>query len=148
MRAVALVGATLLASGCAVFSPVQTDEAYIPGDGVPLSTKDLEIRNLALVSSKAGGDAVVVGQAVNSGSSPVDVQFAVSGGGAGATFTVPPTTSKTISDAATKVSVPAVAAGPGQVAELVVTTSGSGQNIVTVPVLLASGHYASLAATP
>ena len=146
LRAAALAGATLLASGCAVFSPVQTDEPYIPADGVALSTTDLELRNLALVSSAAGADAVVVGQAVNSGTSAVQVSFGVSGGGAGATATVPATSGETLSDETTRVTLPALAAGPGEVVELVVTTSGSGQNIITVPVLLAKGQYEGLAA--
>jgi hypothetical protein len=147
LRATALAGAILVASGCAAFSPVQTDELYLPADGVPLSTADVQFRNLALISSKAGADAVVVGQAVNSGTSAVQVAFAVAGGGARGTATVPASSGNTISDATTKVVIPAVAAGPGQVADLVVTTSGSGQNVVTVPVLLNSGPYASLTAS-
>lgn len=145
LRAAALVGATLLASGCAVFSPVQTDEPYVPADGVELSMTDLEIRNLALVSSAAGADALVVGQAVNPATASVQVQFAVAGGAAGATATVPANSGDTISDPAAKVTIPAVEAAPGQVVDLVVTTPGSGQNVVTVPVLLAAGQYAGLA---
>lgn len=145
LRAAALAGAALLASGCAVFSPVQTGEPYIPADGVALSTTDLELRNLALVSSEAGADAVVVGQAVNSGTSAVQVSFGVSGGSAGTAATVPATSGEAISDETTKVTIPALAAGPGEVVDLVVTTSGSGQNVITVPVLLAAGQYAGLA---
>ena len=74
------------------------------------------------------------------------MSFGVAGGGAGATATVPATSGETLSDETTRVTLPALAAGPGEVVELVVTTSGSGQNIVTVPVLLAKGQYEGLAA--
>lgn len=148
LRAAALVAATLLASGCAVFSPVQTDEPYIPADGVPLTTADLELRNLALVSTQAGADAVVVGQVVNRDTSSVQVSFGVSGGSAGATATVPASSGETISDETTRVTIPALEAGPGEVVDLVVTTSGSGQNVVTVPVLAARDHLAGFATTP
>ncbi|HSO64805.1 MAG TPA: hypothetical protein VLQ78_06855 [Ornithinibacter sp.] len=148
LRAAALVGATLLASGCAVFSPVQTDVPYVPADGVALSTADLELRNLAVVSTEAGADAVVVGQAVNAGTSAVQVSFGVSGGSAGATATVPATSGATISDETTRVTIPGLAAAPGEVVDLVVTTSGSGQNVVTVPVLAARNHLEVFATAP
>lgn len=141
LRAAALVAATLLASGCAVFSPVQTDEPYIPADGVPLTTSDLELRNLALVSTAAGADAVVVGQVVNPGTSSVQVSFGVDGGSSSAASAIVPATSgDTISDETTRLTIPALAAAPGEVVDLVVTTSGSGQNVVTVPVLAARDH--------
>ena len=148
LRAAALVGATLRASGCAVFSPVPTDEPYIPADGVALTTADLELRNLALVSTAAGADAVVVGQAVNPATSSVQVSFGVSGGSAGATATVPATSGDTISDETTRVVIPALAAAPGEVVDLVVTTSGSGQNVITVPVLAARDHLEVFATAP
>jgi hypothetical protein len=145
LRASALVGATLLASGCAVFSPVQTQVSYPPAEGVSLSTADIEFRDLALVSSAAGADAVLIGQAVNETSSAIEVAFAIEGQSTPTTTTVPAKSGETLSDDSTSLTIPSVSAGPGQVIELLVSTSASGQNVVTVPVLLDEGFYADLA---
>jgi hypothetical protein len=139
------VGATLLASGCAVFSPVQTQVSYPPAEGVSLSTADIEFRDLALVSSAAGADAVLIGQAVNETSAAIQVAFSIEGQAAPTTHTVPAKSGETLSDDTASLTIPAVAAGPGEVTELVVTTSGSGQNVVTVPVLADRGFYEGLA---
>ena len=145
LRASALVGATLLASGCAVFSPVQTQVSYPPAEGVSLSTADVEFRDLALVSAAAGADAVLIGQAVNETSSSIEVAFAVEGQSTPTTTTVPAKSGETLSDSASSLTIPAVSAGPGEVIDLVVSTSASGQNVVTVPVLADAGFYADLA---
>ena len=80
LRASALAGTILLASGCAsAFSPVQTDYAYDAGDGVPLSIVGLDLRDLAVVVPAKGETGIVVGQAVNRSTSAVDVTFAVEG---------------------------------------------------------------------
>ena len=145
LRASALVGATLLASGCAVFSPVQTQISYPPAEGVSLSTDDVEFRDLALISSAAGANAVLIGQAVNETSAAVPVSFAIEGQSSPTTHTVPAKSGETLSDDTSSLTIPAVPAGPGEVIELVVTTGGSGQNVVTVPVLADAGFYEGLA---
>ena len=145
LRASALVGATLLASGCAVFSPVQTQIAYPPAEGVSLSTAEIEFRDLALVSTGAGADAVLVGQAVNETSSAIEVAFAIDGQSTPTTTTVPAKTGETLSDDTSSLTIPAVSAGPGDVIELIVSTRASGENFVTVPVLADAGFYATLA---
>lgn len=144
LRVPALAGAALLAAGCATFSPVQTEYDYPAADGVRLSIEGLELRNLAIVSAAEGATGVLVGQAVNSSASAVDVSFAVQGGGAAATATVPASSGDPLSDATSTLEVPGVPAPPGAMVELVVSTPQAGQNIVTVPVLAHTGYYASL----
>ena len=144
LRATALLAATLLASGCAVFSPTQTDYDYPAADGVRLSIPGLELRNLAIVLEEEGGTGVLIGQAVNNGTSAVDVTFAVEGASATATAAVPATSGNALSDATSLVEIASLPAAPGDTVSLVVSTAEAGQNIVTVPVLAASGHNGTI----
>ena len=147
LRATALTGTILLASGCAVFSPVQTDYDHEAADGVRLTIVGLDLRDLAIVVPAAGGTGVVVGQAVNRGTSAVDVTFAVAGAPAPATVAVPASSGKTLSDAATGVEIPGIPAPPGSTVQLTVTTDEAGANVVTVPVLPNTGYYEGLTAS-
>lgn len=141
LRAAALAGAVLLAaSGCALFSPVQTDYHYQPADGPSLDTGDVELRNLVVVAAEKGGEGVLVGQAVNAATQAVDVQFSV-GGATPAKRTVPATSGDALSGTSSSVVLTDVPGGPGDVVQLSVVTPGSGQNIVTVPVLAPTGYY-------
>ena len=90
LRASALAGTILLASGCAsAFSPIQTDYDYEAADGVPLTIEGLDLRDLAVVVPAKGGTGLVVGQAVNRSTSAVEVTFAVVGAPTPATVAVP-----------------------------------------------------------
>ena len=144
LRATALLAATLIASGCAVFSPTQTDYDYPAADGVRLSIPGLELRNLALVLEEEGGTGVLIGRAVNNSTSAVDVTFAVEGASANATATVPATSGNALSDPTSLVEIESLPAAPGDTISLVVSTQEAGQNIVTVPVLSANGHNGSI----
>ena len=100
LRASAVAGTILLASGCAsAFSPIQTDFDYDSADGVPLTIEGLDLRDLAIVVPAKGGTGIVVGQAVNRSTSAVDVTFAVTGAPTPATVAVPASSGKTLSDA-------------------------------------------------
>ncbi len=145
LSTVALAGAALLTAGCAAFSPVQTAVDYQPADGVKLSLDGLELRNLAVVAAEKGGPGTVIGQAVNSGTSAVDVTFGVEGASATAKAAVPANSGDTLSDSTSSVTIDGMPAGPGEVVQLQVTTAEAGQNLVTVPVLAASGYYEGLA---
>ncbi|WP_377645049.1 hypothetical protein [Oryzobacter terrae] len=145
LRATALAGALLLgAAGCAVFSPVQTDYAYQPADGPALDTGDLKLRNLVVVAAEKGGDGILVGQAVNGAAQAVQVSFSV-GSDTPANRTVPASSGAALSAPGSSVVLTAVPGGPGDVVDLTVTTPGSGQNVVTVPVLAPTGYYTQFA---
>ncbi len=141
LRATALAAAGLIASGCAVFSPVQTEYDYPPADGVDLSMDGLELRGLAIVGAGADGPGVVIGQAVNSSASAVDVSFSVEGASAPAEVTVPAGSG----DALSEVPIESIPGAPGDNVQLVVSTPEAGQNVVTVPVLAPVGYYEELA---
>ena len=147
LRASALAGTVLLASGCAsAFSPVQTDYDYEAADGVRLSIVGLDLRDLAVVVPAEGGTGLVVGQAVNRSTSAVDVTFAVAGAPTPATVAVPASSGKTLSDATNGVEIPGIPEAPGATVQLTVTTDEAGANIVTVPVLPNTGYYSHLTA--
>ncbi len=144
LRLTAAAAASLLVSGCAVFSPVQTDEPYIPADGVPLDIQGLSLRNLAVVTTTAGGDGVLVGQVVNETSSAVDVLFGIQGGApASAPTTVAAYSGDTISDSAEQVQL-TISQPAGAMVMLTVTTREAGANVVNVPVLLDNRFYEGL----
>jgi hypothetical protein len=147
LRATALAGTILLASGCAVFSPVQTAFDYDSADGVPLTIEGLDLRDLAVVVPAKGETGIVVGQAVNRGTSAVEVTFAVKGAPTPATVAVPASSGKTLSDAATGVEIPGIPVAPGTMVEMTVTTDQAGANIVKVPVLPNIGYYKDLNAS-
>ncbi|PKW26635.1 hypothetical protein [Phycicoccus duodecadis] len=143
LRLTGILGATLLASGCAVFSPVQTDYPYIPADGVRLTIPGLDLRNLVVVASEKGGQGVLVGQAVNETPDAVDVVFAV--GDAQTTPTaVPALSGSSLGGNGSAVGVGAVPVAPGEMVELSVTTREAGRNVVRVPVLTPSRYYSEV----
>ena len=147
LRASALVGAILLASGCAsAFSPIQTSYPAEAGDGVPLTIAGLDLRGLAVVVPAQGQTGVVVGQAVNRSTSAVDVTFAVEGAPTPATTAVPANSGKALSDATAGVEIPGIPAPPGATVQMTVTTDEAGANVVTVPVLVNRGPYAQFTA--
>jgi len=148
LRASAVAGVILLASGCAsAFSPIQTDYASDGGDGVPLTIVGLDLRGLAIVVPAKGATGIVVGQAVNRSTSAVEVTFAVAGAPTPATVAVPASSGRTLSDAATGVEIPGIPVAPGTMVQMTVTTDEAGANLVTVPVLVNTGIYAGLTAS-
>ncbi|MGG5260304.1 hypothetical protein [Phycicoccus avicenniae] len=143
LRFAGLAAATLLASGCAVFSPTQTDYPYIPADGVDLSMPGLELRNVAVVASAKGSPGVLVGQAVNRAADSVEVTFGLEGE-QGGTASVPAFSGESLSGGSTTVDVGAVPVEPGAMVTLTVSTKEAGQNVVLVPVLAPERYYADL----
>lgn len=147
LRATALAGAALLASGCAVFSPVQTDYPYQAGDGPSLDTGDVHLGNLVVVAAEKDGDGVLVGQAINESAQSVDVTFAV-GEGTPTRRTIPASSGGGLSESGSAVVLTGVPAGPGELVQLTVTTPGSGANVVQVPVVAPTGYYSDFTAPP
>lgn len=67
--------AAVLTSGCAVFSPRQTDIPYNPADGVPVDMGALKARDLLLLSEGKDQPAVLSGALINSSSQAMSVRL-------------------------------------------------------------------------
>lgn len=142
----AVLGTTLL-GGCAVFSPVQTDYAYQAADGVNATFGDLDVRNLAVVADAKDAPGALVGQLVNTSSEDLDVSLA-SEGGQPVEVTVPRHGSVSLGEDGESATLSTVPAAPGEVVTISVSTSGTGQNLLTTPVLPPVGYYEGVTPAP
>ncbi|MEO7421065.1 MAG: hypothetical protein ABIU87_01560 [Ornithinibacter sp.] len=141
LRATGLTCAAVLMTGCAIFSPVQTDLPYVQADGLRLSIPGMEFRNLVVVVDKQGGEGVLVGQALNRGKTSVEATFGIEDGTTPQTITIPPTTGDGITAIPSTVDVGPVPAPPGAMVSVIVTTREAGRNVVLLPVLPPDGVY-------
>ena len=147
LAAAAFAGAVLALSGCQAFSPTQTDVAYQPADGVAVDLGDVQIRDLLVVTAAKGEIGTLSGLVINSGNAPVAVTFTTGPGVDGLARAFVPAQGQTrLSglEGATPVFLPSVAAAPGDVIKVIVSTPAAGAPEVSVPVLLPTGYYAGL----
>ena len=148
LRLGALAGATLLASGCGVFSPVQTDYPYIPADGVALTVPGLDLRNLVVVADSEGGAGVLVGQAVNQTAKTIEIQFGVGDAAPEASASVSAYSGAALTDGGSEIRLSDVPDAPGALVRLTVVTAEAGRNVVEVPVLPTARYYAEYTPGP
>jgi hypothetical protein len=148
-----LAGVALAAvtTGCQVSSPVQTNQQYVPADGVPADVGQLALRDLLLIGD-GSGTVVVSGSAVNRGPQEMTVQIAAQAEPNAAT---PPTGSEVqlrpreqVSLATKGLQLSGVNAKPGGIVPVTVTSSAGGTTVVKVPVLAATGYYATVTPAP
>jgi len=141
----AVVGAALFLTGCQTQSPVQTDVAYVPADGVPVDLGEVQIRDLVVIADKKGGPGILSGSVVNTGGTNEQVSFAGEGGQpvsvASTAYQVERISEKT------PVQLPSVSAGPGDMVTLNVRTGAAGTAVVLVPVIPPQGYYETLRPT-
>lgn len=146
VSAVAVVGLT---AGCLVLSPVQTNQPYVPADGMPADVGDVALRDLLLVGG-AGGPAVISGSAINEGGENVQVQVqqqAADGTTSGGSeIALTPRAQVDLSSQGLVLSK--VDAKPGALATLRITATPGGTTVVTVPVLAATDYYSTVTPPP
>jgi hypothetical protein len=143
-RALAVTGAaaaTAALSACSFFSPVQTDNKYIPGDGVPVQLGSIAGRNLAIVAEKAGGPGTLVGAVLNQGDAQAQVGFLTraeseAGGSVASRVSLGGRESKPIEG----IVFAKVPSAPGTLTDIYLVTS-EGKQLVSVPVLAPTGMY-------
>jgi hypothetical protein len=142
---VVAVSALTLTSGCAMFNPVQTNQEYVPADGVPADIGKVALRDLVLVSD-GEGTAVLAGSAINTGTEDVTVQLSPQGeGGApagGSELELGPREQVNLATEGLQFSD--VTAKPGRLVPVAVRSSDGGTTVVQVPVLAATGAYATV----
>lgn len=152
VRAAATVaGAVLALSGCQAFSPIQTDVAYQPADGVAVDLGDVQIRDLLVVTAARGEIGTLSGVVVNKGDAPVTVSFATGPGvDEVARAVVPAGGQSRLSgvEGEKPVTLLSVPAAPGDIIKMVVSTPAAGAPVVSVPVLLPTGYYSTITAPP
>lgn len=139
--------ALLVLSGCAAFSPRQTDVPYQPADGVAVDLGDVEVRNLVLVAGEKDGPATVSAQVVNNGDKAETVEIASEKGGAPASVKVAPGQSTVLPGKGAQVQVDPGEATPGELATLTVSSTSTDGSPVEVPVVEADGYYKTLSPT-
>lgn len=145
--AAAALSAVVTLSACGTMSPVQTDQPYMPGDGVDLSLGDLDVRGLVIVADAKGGPGAFAGQLLNRGAEDLDVRFATKNGQQ-AVVKAPAHTSLTLGSATTTVGLGSVDAEPGGLIEVTVGSPTTGEAPKQVPVLPRTGYYATITAPP
>ncbi len=138
-RGLAAIGAAhavaFALSGCAIFSPVQTDEQYIQADGVPLTITNVEFENLVVITQAKGAPGVLVGQAVNQTRDAIPVTFGILGGSDPVTVSIAPAAGDGITAIPSNVDLGPVPVIPGAMVDVEISTPASGKSIVGVPVL-------------
>ena len=141
----AVAGAALALSACQTQSPIQTDVTYVPADGVPVDLGAVQLRDLVVISGGKDKAAVLSASVSNNSGEAQRIAFALPQGQP-VFAEVPAHSQRRLSDA-TQVQLPAVAANAGDVVTLSVQSQSTPAVLVVVPVLSATGYYATLAPT-
>ena len=142
---VAVAGAALALSACQTQSPIQTNVTYVPADGVPVDLGSVQVRDLVVVSGGRDKAGVLSASVSNNSSEAQRIAFALPQ--AQPVFAEAPAHSERRLSGDTQVQLPAVPVNAGDVVTLSVQSQNAPAVLVVVPVLSASGYYASLAPT-
>ena len=142
---VAAVGAALALSACQTQSPVQTDTAYQPADGVAVDLGPVQLRDLVVISEGKDKPGVLSASVSNTSGDAQRLAFALPQGQPVYAETKAYSEER-LSDTS-QVQLPSVPVNPGDVVTLTVQSPAAPAAVVVVPVLPASGYYATLAPT-
>ena len=142
---VAVAGAALALSACQTQSPMQTDVPYVAADGVPVDLGSVQLRDLVVISGGKDKPGVLSASVSNNGGEPQRLAFSLGQGQP--VYAESPAHSERRLSGDTQVQLPAVPVSPGDVVTLTVQSASAPAVVVVVPVLKASGYYASLAPT-
>lgn len=147
LTSTAVAGVTILSlTACQWTSTIQTDRAYVPADGAQAQLGDVALRNVLVISGKAGGPATLVGYASNAGTADVKISVSAGADGTPVIVTVPASgTAQLSGSGSTKTTLTKVAEAPGAITTLVISTPSGGSTSLAVPVLYPSSPYESLA---
>ena len=142
---VAVAAAALALSACQTQSPIQTDVPYVAADGVPVDLGSVQLRDLLVISGGKDKPGVLSAAVSNTSGDAQRIGFSLAQGQP-VYAEVPAYSERRLSDA-TQVQLPAVPVNAGDVVTLSVQTASAPAVVVVVPVVKASGYYATLAPT-
>ncbi|WP_370891975.1 hypothetical protein [Janibacter sp. GXQ6167] len=145
-RGAALVVAVSAALvGCTATSPMQTMETPgSPADGIPVDLGVVQVKNLALVSDAKGGPATVTGAVENTGSK--DATVTIAAGESQVTAQVKANSAVLLSQEGPRLQV-TIEQGPGENADLMLTSTTGATSQAPAPVRPATGYYEEYAPT-
>ena len=141
----AVAAAALALTGCQTQSPIQTDEVYMPADGVGVELGSIEVRDLVVVGTGRDKPGVISGALSNTSSETARVGFALADGQP--VFTEAKPYSNDPISGTTQVQLPSVPAEPGGTVQLTVQSQSAPAEVVTVPVVPAAGYYQTVSPT-
>lgn len=138
------VAAALTLSGCQYTSTIQTDQPYVPADGISAQIGDLQVRNLLIVSGQKNGPGNLVGLTANPTDKAGQISFAVQGGKP-VELTVPAQGSVQLSTPQKLVPAGIIKVIPGALVPVQISSASGGATVVQVPVEYPQGPYQSYA---
>ena len=128
------LAALATASGCTATNAQQTAEPYSPGAAAATTVGAVHVAGL-FVATDGEGPAALVARIVNSGDDAASVEISDEGdSGLRGSFTVEPSATLEVGPGGEQVRVPDLAAAPGQVLQMSISTGGSSTTLA-VPVL-------------
>jgi len=142
---VAAAGAALALSACQIQSPVQTDEVYMPADGVGVELGAVEVRDLVVVSGGKDQPGTISGALSNSSGESQRVGFALPN--SEPVFVEAKPYAQERLSGTTQLQLPSVPAEPGATIQLTVQSQSAPAEVVTVPVLPPTGYYETASPT-
>jgi hypothetical protein len=142
---VAVAGAALALSACQTQSPIQTDVPYVATDGVPVDLGSVQLRDLVVISGGKDKPGVLSASVSNTSGDAQRISFSLDQGQP--VYAEAPAHSEGRLSDQSQVQLPAVPVNAGDVVRLSVQSPNARAVVVVVPVLKASGYYASLAPT-
>ena len=142
---VAVAGAALALSACQTQSPIQTDVPFVAADGVPVDLGAVQLRDLVVISGGKDQAGALSASVSNTSGEAQRIAFALPQ--AQPVYAEAPAHSERRLSDATQVQLPAVPVSAGDVVTLSVQSQNEPAVLVVVPVLSASGYYATLSPT-
>jgi hypothetical protein len=142
---VAVAGAALVLSGCQTQSPIQTDEVYMPADGVGVVLGPVQVRDLVVVSGGKDKPGTLSGAVSNSSGESQRIGFALPDGQP-VFAEVGPHAQQRLSGT-TQVQLPSVPAEAGSMVNLTVQTQSAPAVVTMVPVVAPNLYYQTVSPT-
>jgi hypothetical protein len=139
------LGAGLALAGCQTQSPIQTDVSYVATDGVPVDLGAVQLRDLVVIATAKGEPGVLSASVSNTSGKAERIAFQAPN--SQPVYAEAPAYSQERLSGSTQVQLADLPVSPGDVITLTVQSASAPAAVVVVPVVAASGAYATLKPT-